>query len=89
LWVKIEKQDRQEIDVKNRINEGRAITAMLNGVLWNRQMTRKDKLQIYSSIVKNIIFYGVETWKFNSNLETKLMSMEVDFLGRSTRCSRL
>ena len=44
LWVKIEKQDRQEIDVKNRINEGRAITAMLNGVLWNRQITRNNKL---------------------------------------------
>ena len=32
---------------------------------------------------------GAETWKFNKNLESKLISMEMDFLGRSARCSRL
>ena len=31
---------------------------------------------------------GAETWKFNKNLESKLMSMEMDFLGRSARCFR-
>ena len=40
-------------------------------------------------IVKNTVTYGAETWKFNKNLESKLMSMEMDFLRRSARCSRL
>ena len=44
---------------------------------------------IYNSIVKSTLTYGAETWKFNKNLESKLMSMEMDFLRRSTRCSRL
>ena len=35
------------------------------------------------------VTYGAETWKFNKNLESKLMSMEMDSLRRSTRCSRL
>ena len=38
--VKIDKEDRQE-NYNNRINKGRAIIAMLNGVLWNEQITRK------------------------------------------------
>ena len=32
LEVKIDKEDRQENYIKNRINKGRAITAMLNSV---------------------------------------------------------
>ena len=35
LGVKIDKEDRQENYI-NRINKGRAITPMLNSVLWNR-----------------------------------------------------
>ena len=46
LGVKIEKKEvRQENYIKNRINKGSAIAAMLNAVMWNRQITRK-KLQI-------------------------------------------
>ena len=43
--------------IKNIINNGRAITEIPNGVLWNREMTRK-KLRIVKSAVK----YGTETW---------------------------
>ena len=35
LGAKIDKEDRQENYIKNRINKGRAITAMVNGVLCN------------------------------------------------------
>ena len=31
----------QENFIKNRITKGRTVTAMLNSVLWNRQVTRK------------------------------------------------
>jgi hypothetical protein len=33
--------------------------------------------------------YGVETWKFNKNLEPKRMLMGMDFLRRLARCSRV
>ena len=36
LGVKIDKEDRQENDIKKRISKGRALTAVLN-----RQITRK------------------------------------------------
>ena len=40
LGVKIDKEDRQENYIMNRINKGRAITAKLNDGMWNRQITR-------------------------------------------------
>ena len=64
LGVKIDIEYRQENGNKNRINKGRAVTAMLNSVLWNRQITRKNKLLVYNSIVKSTVIYGAETWKF-------------------------
>ena len=42
---------------------------MLNGVMWNRQITRKNKLQIYNSIVKSSRTFGVKTRQFNNNLD--------------------
>ena len=33
LWVKIDKEDREENYIKNRINKGRVITEIMNGVL--------------------------------------------------------
>jgi hypothetical protein len=61
---------------------------MLNSVLCNRQITSKTKLQIYNSTVKSTVTYGAEIWKFNKNVKSKLMSMEID-IRWSTRCSRL
>ena len=53
-----------ENDIKNRINKGRVIIAMLTNIMWNRQITRKkNKLQIYNSIVISTVTYGAETWK--------------------------
>ena len=52
LRVKIDKEDRQKNNIKNRINKGRAIRAKLNSVLWNRQITiKKNKLLMYNSKV--------------------------------------
>ena len=72
MEVKIDKDDRQESEFKNRINKDRGRTAMLNTVQWHRHITRK-KIQIYNSIVK--------INKFNKKLESILMSMEMDFRG--------
>ena len=79
----IKKTDKKII-LRIGFKKYRAVTVMLNSVLWNRQITRKNKLLIYNSIVKKYC----HIWKFNKNLESKLMSMEMDFLRRSARFSR-
>ena len=65
------------------INKGRAVRAMLNSVLWNRQITRKNELLIYNSIVKSAVTYGAETWKFDKNLRVKTYVDENGLLKRS------
>ena len=70
LRLKIPKEDRQKY-IKNRINNGRAVTAMLNSVLWNRKITRKNKLLIYNSIVKSTVIYGAGIWKFKQKFGIK------------------
>ena len=47
LGVKIEKEGRQENNIKNRINKDRGITQLLNNILRNRQ-TIKNKLLLYN-----------------------------------------
>ena len=44
---------------------------------------------MYNSTVKSTVTYGAEAWKFNKNLESKLMSMDMNFLRRSVKYSRL
>ena len=42
LGVKLHTHDKQENYINNRINNDRAITAMLFVVLWHRQITRTN-----------------------------------------------
>ena len=62
------------IDITALINKCRAITAILNGILWNRQREKQNKLEKYNSIVKSTATYGVEIWKFNKHLQSRFMS---------------
>ena len=67
--------------ILNKINKDR-ITAMQNGTIKKPVKTITNK-QLHSK--KSTVIYGVQTWK---NLESKLLSTEIDFL-RSARCYRL
>ena len=67
LVVRIDKEDRQKSDIKNRINKGRATIAMLNSILWDRNITKEVKLQIYNSIVRSTVTCGAEISKLNKN----------------------
>ena len=61
------------------INKGRTITAMLNDVLWNRQITRKNKLQIYvTEQLKLLSQMKLKYGNLTKNIESKLISMEMD-----------
>ena len=61
---------------------------MLNSVLWNRQIIIKNKLLIYNLIVKITVTYGAKHGNLKTS-ESKFMSMEMNLVNRSVRCSRL
>ena len=58
---------------------------MSNGVPWNKQITRTKR--DYKYITQKYVTCGAETYKFNNNLKSKLISKEIDFLRRFVRCS--
>lgn len=89
LGIKINSKCTQENDIKYRIQKGRSVITMLNGVLWDKNIRIDTKLEIYKSIIRSTLTYGAETWQLNKNLSLKLMSTEMDCFRRSTRHSKL
>ena len=65
--------------------QGRSAMAMLNGILWYKQIFKETKIQIYQSIIASLLIYGTEVWNLNTKLRAKLLTTEMDFL-RSARC---
>ena len=68
LGVKIDEEDRQGSDIKNRINKGTTITAMLNGILWNRQITRKTN---YNYTCATQLWNVLSVWIWNIKINNK------------------
>ena len=78
-----------EKDIDNRISQARKITRSLNGILWNREMTKTTKKRILNTMVESVLLYGSECWTLNDRWKKKLESTEMDGLRRSMRVSRL
>lgn len=61
----------------------------MNGILWNREMTKATKKCILKTVVESVLIYGSEFWTLNDRWRKKLESTEMDGLRRSMRVSRL
>ena len=66
------------MDIKHRVNKGRSETAMLNRILWNKNIFKETKIKIYGpeSVIQNLVTYGAETWMLNTNLRSKLLAIK-------------
>ncbi|XP_030763000.1 uncharacterized protein LOC115887680 [Sitophilus oryzae] len=63
--------------------QGRKAVSMLNGILWDKNITIKKQKRIYNSFVKSIITYSSEVWPLKEKAERTLNATEVDFWRRS------
>ncbi|XP_045464709.1 uncharacterized protein LOC123673965 [Harmonia axyridis] len=61
---------------------------MLNGVLWDKNISKENKKRIYNTIVKSIVTYSSEVWPIKAKTEKMLMATEMDFWRRSAGRSR-
>lgn len=89
LGSKIHISGRMDREIQNRITKGQQTIGALNGILWSKAISKKQKSRLYSSIFKSIILYGCETWQINKSQEAKLNTIAMDFLRRSARISRM
>lgn len=69
--------------------QGTRAIALLNGVLWDRNINNHNKKQIYDTIVKSITTYGCEVWKLKEKNKTKVKSHRDGLLEESAGKSRL
>ncbi|CAH1975789.1 unnamed protein product [Acanthoscelides obtectus] len=60
----------------------------LNSILWYSKISINTKVQVYHSIVEPITAYGAECRQL-TKIENQLKAVEMDFLRRSCRLSRL
>lgn len=89
LGVKITADGKMDSEIRTKINQGKKATAMLNSVLWDKNISNDNKHKIYNTIVKCVVTYGCEVWQFGAALERSLLATEMNFWRRSARRSRL
>lgn len=75
--------------IKDRNIQGRRSIAMLNGVLWDKGITTKNKQRIYETVVKSIITYSSEVWPLKDKAERTLQATEMDYWRRAAGKSRM
>jgi hypothetical protein len=54
-----------------------------------QNITKNRKLYIYQTIIQSILVYGADVWPVSTRKINKLLSTEMDVLGRSARKSRM
>lgn len=76
-------------DITNRIGHARRATQKLNSLLWSGSIRDATKVRMYKTIVQSILIYGSETWEMTNRDKQRISAVEMDFLRRSSRVSRL
>lgn len=62
---------------------------MLNGILWDQNISKENKRRIYNTILKSIMTYGSEVWQIKKTTEKMLLTTEIDFWRRAAGISRM
>lgn len=89
LGVKIQDDGKDEKEIRQRIGQGRRGIKRLNGIWWSKEITKKRKYNIYNTVIKSIVLYGAEAWRWTEADKRRLEALEMDALRRSCRISRL
>jgi hypothetical protein len=89
LGSKITSEGNSKKEITNRIGQARQATQRLNSMLWSKNVKIGTKVRVYNSIVQSILIYGSETWEISKRDCQRLNAVEMDFLRRSSRISRM
>ena len=89
LGSKISREGTSDRDITSRVQQGQRCVRILNPLLWSNKLTLKTKMTIYGSIVEPILTYGAECWQLTSRNWKRIETVEMDFLRRASRISRL
>ena len=85
--------DRQEgvgkEEIKHRIELSRKIISTLNSIWWDKHIWKDTKKYIGKTLVESVATYGSEVWTINNYYKNRLLALEMDYLRRSAKKSKL
>ncbi|XP_030761520.1 uncharacterized protein LOC115886487 [Sitophilus oryzae] len=76
-------------EVSARIEQGRKIIGALNGIWWDKNIRPNTKVHIGRALVESVVTYGCEVWTLKAEQKRALNALEMDYLRRSARVSKL
>lgn len=89
LGAYINKNGLGECEIRQRIYQSRKIIGCLNSLWWDRNISQKNKKRVGRVMVESVLTYGSEVWTVGAELRRRLIAVEMDYLRRSARISRL
>ena len=69
--------------------KGKQIIGCLNSLWWDKNISLDTKKRLGKAIVESVACYGCEVWLLKAEEQRKLLALEMDYLRRSARVSRL
>ncbi|XP_030758935.1 uncharacterized protein LOC115884480 [Sitophilus oryzae] len=78
------------IEIKQRIQNARRVYhSPLNSIWWDKHINIKHKKHIGQTMVESVLCYGSMIWALREEDKRRIMAVEMDYLRRSARVSRL
>ena len=89
LGVLVDRQGIGDTELKHRTKSARKVIGSLNMLWWDKHISSKNKKRIGQTMVESVLCYGSEIWALKEEDKRKLLAIEMDYLRRSARVSRL
>jgi len=85
LGVIFDTSGTDDKEIRSRVIKARKCIACLNRILWNKDIRKERKLNIYNALIKSSLLYGSETWRLTEKNKRRVEATEMDALRRSSR----
>lgn len=76
-------------NIRFRIQQARKVVGALNSIWWDKDINKTNKKRIGRTMVDSVLTYGCEVWTMKEEDKKRLTAVEMDYLRRSSRTSRL
>jgi hypothetical protein len=89
LGVTISGEGSSKKELSNRIGQAKQEINKLNSILWANNIKKQTRKRIYKTVVESLLLYGSEVWEITKRDKQRLEAVEMNFMRRSCRVSRL
>lgn len=76
-------------EVRNKVEQGKKVVGCLNSIWWDKHIRKEVKKRIGRTMVESVMTYGAEVWTMGAEEKRRINTVEMDYLRRSARKSRI